>query len=105
MASFGMPVIHNSPKMRMVPYSNEKRISDKMASPLIFKTIKSGNYFFPVVIQLNTNMPKIGKEPRKYENGKKKKWSKAKMHNIKDPEISFDQFFDSLGKQTEVLNL
>lgn len=99
MASFGMPVIHNRPKTRMVPYDERGRISDKMASPLIFKTIKSGNCFFPVVIQLNTNMPKIGKEL------KSTRWSPSKENDIKFPEKNFDQFLDSLGNQTEVLNL
>lgn len=63
-AAFGMPVMHSSPKVRMVPYKDDKRLSERLASPLIFKVIKSGNLYFPILFKLNCELPQIGKEKK-----------------------------------------
>lgn len=69
-AAFGMPVMHSGFRVRMVPYKhkNEKGLlSDRWASPLIFKVIKSNNLYFPVIIKLSGGgVDYIGKEI-KYE--------------------------------------
>ena len=56
-ASFGMPIIHTNLKLRMVPYqkikNNFNRLSERLASPIIFKLIKSKNFYFPLIIKLS----------------------------------------------------
>lgn len=63
-AAFGMPVIHNRPNVKMVPYENTNRkLSDRWASPLIFKVIKSDKLYFPVIVKLSPGgVPFVGKE-------------------------------------------
>ncbi|MEN3047112.1 MAG: hypothetical protein ABDH49_09180, partial [Candidatus Hydrothermales bacterium] len=56
-AAFGMPVMHSGSKVRIVPYrredSGDSRLSDRWASPLIFKIIKANNLYFPVIVKLS----------------------------------------------------
>jgi len=60
---FGMPVMHQRGKMRLVPYNRDnKRISDRRASPIIFKLIKTqDNVFFPVILWLGGEIISRGK--------------------------------------------
>jgi len=65
--AFGMPVMHNRFSTRLVPYENRhERLSDRWASPVIFKVIKGkGENYFPVVIFLNPGgVNLIGREER-----------------------------------------
>ncbi|MEG3064679.1 hypothetical protein [Acetomicrobium sp.] len=68
-AAFGMPVMHRG--FRMVPYKNDDRLSERFASPLIFKVIKSDNLYFPILLQLNCDIPKVGKEEKERNKGRK----------------------------------
>ena len=56
--------MHSSPRVRMVPYKDSKRLSERLASPLIFKVIKSGNLYFPILFKLNCELPQVGKEEK-----------------------------------------
>lgn len=61
-AAFGMPVMHRG--FRMVPYKHDGRLSERFASPLIFKVIESEDLYFPILLRLNCDIPKVGKEER-----------------------------------------
>ncbi len=64
--AFGMPVMHNRFTMRLVPYKNsQNRLSDRWASPVIFKVIRGNEIYFPVIVILNPGGIKwIGKEKK-----------------------------------------
>ena len=68
-AAFGMPVMHRG--FRMVPYKNDDRLSERFASPLIFKVIKSDNLYFPILLQLNCDIQEVGKEEKERNKGRK----------------------------------
>ncbi len=63
-AAFGMPVMHRGFRFRMVPYKNDDRLSERFASPLIFKVIKLEDLYFPILLRLNCDIPKVGKDER-----------------------------------------
>ncbi|MGB9762571.1 MAG: hypothetical protein ACPLW7_00915, partial [Minisyncoccia bacterium] len=92
--AFGMPIMHNRSKMRIVPYENNKRISERMSSPLIIKVIKAGTNYFPVVVKLSTLLPQAGKEEGN-------KWNKQEVKNITFPKI--DEFLNNLPNKQEIL--
>lgn len=95
-AAFGMPVMHSSFRVRMVPYGSDKRLSERLASPLIFKVIKSGNLYFPILFKLNCELPQIGKE--KKDGG----WSLVGSPQRVSQQL-IDDFLGSLkGKAVEV---
>ncbi|HPT63680.1 MAG TPA: type III-B CRISPR module RAMP protein Cmr1 [Candidatus Atribacteria bacterium] len=95
-AAFGMPVMHSSFRVRMVPYGSDKRLSERLASPLIFKVIKSGNLYFPILFKLNCDLPQIGKE--KKDGG----WSLVGSPQRVSQQL-IDDFLGSLkGKAVEV---
>lgn len=97
MAAFGMPVMHSKFSVRMVPYDNKERISDRLASPLIIKVIRSNNLFFPVLIRLNFEIGKVGKEIKN-----KNEWQKASPPDIKEVNLSkIDEFLNSLKSQAK----
>ncbi|MEM1725337.1 MAG: type III-B CRISPR module RAMP protein Cmr1 [Thermoplasmata archaeon] len=98
MAAFGMPVIHNSPsKFRMVPYNND-RLSERWASPLIFKIIKSSNnLYFPLIVKLSVGgVNRIGKEEKI-----DKTWIKNSIDNF--TEIQINDFLNILPKKDELV--
>lgn len=102
-AAFGMPVMHSRFSVRMVPYivPNKKgRLSDRWASPLIFKVIKTSyNLYFPVIIKLSAGGIKyIGKE--KKEDGD---WE-LENNNVKNfTENLINTFLNTLPKKEELV--
>ncbi|HOQ40247.1 MAG TPA: type III-B CRISPR module RAMP protein Cmr1 [Fervidobacterium sp.] len=89
-AAFGMPVIHRRSGVKMVPCGTHGKLSDRFSSPIIFKVIKSQNLFFPLVLKLNVNMNKIGKEEG------------HNVHDIKTADMSKVDEFLELVKNDEV---
>lgn len=69
-ATFGMPVIHSGSSVRLVPYevkgiNNKRLLSDRWSSPLIFKVLKSGDNYFPIIVKLIPGgLNSIGKEKK-----------------------------------------
>lgn len=68
--AFGMPVMHNRSDIRLVPYEDtRKRLSDRWASPVIFKVIKGkGENYFPIVIFLSPGGIRFIGSERKVSN-------------------------------------
>ncbi len=102
-AAFGMPVMHSRFSVRMVPYmvpNKNGRLSDRWASPLIFKVIKTSyNLYFPVIIKLSAGGIKyIGKE--KKEDGD---WE-LENNNVKNfTENLINAFLNTLPKKEELV--
>ncbi len=86
MASFGMPVMHDRFSVRMVPYKKVYRLSERFSSPLIFKVIKAGNIYFPLLVKLHFNEIYVGKE---IKIGRK--WKRERIEKI-DAEAIIDEF-------------
>jgi hypothetical protein len=82
--------------MRIVPYENDERLSERMSSPLIIKVIKAGNNYFPVIVKLSTLLPQAGKEMRRGNN-----WNKQDVRNINFSKI--DEFLNKLPNKKEIL--
>jgi CRISPR-associated protein Cmr1 len=100
MGAFGMPIMHNRFRVRIVPYENtNNRFSERMASPLIIKLIKVENNvekkYFPVIVRLSTSLPLAGKE-RKEGN----KWQKEQVQNINFTKI--DEFLNNIRNKEEI---
>lgn len=99
-AAFGMPVMHNRFTIRMVPYSDNGRLSERMGSPIIFKIIKSGTLYFPLIIKLNTAIRLVGKEKR-IEG----EW-KVNRNNVRPINFSkLDDFISFMKKEAEEIRL
>lgn len=98
-ASFGMPVIHSGFLVRMVPYSKEKNLSDRYASPIIFKIIKSNNLYFPLIVKLSAGgVSHVGKEIRRNRG-----WILEKSSIRSFSENLIDEFLNSLNKKEELI--
>jgi len=96
MAAFGMPIMHSGFRIRMVPYNENNRISERLCSPLIIKVIKSGSLYFPAVIRLNFDVGRVGKERRNRD------WQKAEIKDIKQiSQESFEKFLNTLENNAE----
>jgi CRISPR/Cas system CMR-associated protein Cmr1 (group 7 of RAMP superfamily) len=97
MSAFGMPIMHNGFKVRMVPYKDGNRISERRASPLIVKVIKLNKLFFPIIIVLSGEIAPQGTVGKEEKNNKQ--WSKAGENNIKQVNYSkVYEFLDLLNK-------
>ncbi len=99
-AVFGMPVMHSMGSVRIVPYVNvnkSERLSERWASSLIFKVIKSSNNYFPVIVKLSPGgVDYIGKERKEGD-----KW-KPENHDVKKfTENLINQFLNNLPKREE----
>lgn len=100
-AAFGMPVMHNKFTIRMLPYRDNTRLSERMGSPIIFKVIKSGNLYFPLIIKLNTDIGWVGKEERIGN-----RWGKANRNDVKPINFSkVDEFIIFMKKCVEEIRL
>jgi CRISPR-associated protein Cmr1 len=96
MGAFGMPIMHNGFKVRIVPYENtDNRVSERMASPLIIKLIKVERNYFPVIVRLSTNLPLAGKERKERNN-----WKKERVHKINLAKI--DEFLNNIKNKEEI---
>jgi len=97
MGAFGMPIMHNKHRVRIVPYSknNEKRLSERMASPLIIKLIRADNNYFPILIKLSTTLPLAGKEEKT-----KDVWIKKEIREIEMSKI--DEFINKIKSKEEI---
>ncbi len=66
MGIFGMPIIHSNSNIKIVPYklveNRPKKISERMASPLIIKLIRFQNKIYPIIIKLSIPKILVGKE-------------------------------------------
>jgi len=99
MAAFGMPVMHNRFRVRMVPYKNQRRLSERRASSLIIKVIKSGNLYFPTIIKLSGDMGSAGKEQKV-----NRKWVEANKDDIKQVNFGkIEEFLNSFNDKVEIL--
>ncbi|MEO0293608.1 MAG: type III-B CRISPR module RAMP protein Cmr1 [candidate division WOR-3 bacterium] len=97
-ATFGMPVMHSGGSIRMVPYdNNRRRLSERWASALIFKVIKSsGSLYFPVVVKLSSGGVKlIGKEVRRGD------WNKKKVELFTEELVN--SFLNNLPQKEELV--
>ncbi len=96
-AAFGMPVMHN--QFRMVPYENEnKNLSDRWASSLIFKIIKSNHLYFPVVVKMSAGgVPFIGKEKKEGRD-----WKLDDNQIQRFDEMLVNEFLNSLPNKMEL---
>lgn len=88
---FGMPVMHSGFKVRMVPYikneQDEKRISERLASPLIFKVVKGDKKFFPILVSLSGRLiAYVGKEKKEVreEYRRNEEWELDEVKELKD---------------------
>jgi len=96
MGAFGMPIMHNGFKVRIVPYENtNNRFSERMASPLIIKLIKVERNYFPVIVRLSTNLPLAGKERKERNN-----WEKERVQKINLTKI--DEFLNNIKNKEEI---
>jgi CRISPR-associated protein Cmr1 len=96
MGAFGMPIMHNGFKVRIVPYENtNNRVSERMASPLIIKLIKVEKNYFPVIVRLSTNLPLAGKERKERNN-----WKKEQVQEINLTKI--DEFLNKIKNKEEM---
>ncbi|MEN3046694.1 MAG: type III-B CRISPR module RAMP protein Cmr1 [Candidatus Hydrothermales bacterium] len=106
-AAFGMPVMHSRFTVRMVPYREESKdacLSDRWASPLIFKVIKSNNLYFPVVVKLSAGgVHFVGKEVK--VGNKWKLDENARVFIMRIDERLIENFLNSLPQDREELNL
>ncbi|MCX7735064.1 MAG: hypothetical protein N2254_09990, partial [bacterium] len=93
LSAFGMPIIFSLSgfKRRLVPYdlkNGKKRLSERWASPVIFKVIKSkNNKYFPVVISLKPGGVKFfgeEKKEKKKENRKVEKTEEIKRDKLNE---------------------
>ncbi len=102
MSAFGMPIMHNRFSIRMIPYNNAKRrLSERLASPLIIKVIEVNSLFFPMLIKLNYNIGDVGKEIRA-----NREWHYANKGDVKKVDMKkIDEFFDELKKQTQTMEI
>ena len=97
MGAFGMPIMHSRFTMRIVPYMKDKRISERMASPIIIKVIKANNRYFPILIKLSTYFPYIGKEIKN-----DRVWIKSNdIKNINDFKIN--EFLNNINNKEEII--
>lgn len=99
--AFGMPVMHNKFRMRMVPYERKDKnglLSDRWASPLIFKVIKVDSLYFPIIVKLSSGgVLFVGKEKRVNRD-----W-KLDKGEVKDfDEKIIEKFLTSLPNKVEV---
>jgi len=109
---FGMPVIHQRGKTRLVPYDKDnKRISDRRASPVIFKLIKTQDkVFFPVILWLSGAIVyrgKIVKETKPWPKGLKEQQKIATQesnYQVENNEV-IKSFFENYLKNYEQLIL
>ena len=97
MGIFGMPIIHNNLRVRIVPYqkNNEKRLSDRMASPLIIKLIEIENNYFPLIIKLSIIPPLVVKEEKMGNE-----WIKKEIKKIDSTKI--DEFLNEIKNKEEI---
>jgi CRISPR-associated protein Cmr1 len=96
MGAFGMPIMHNRFRVRIVPYENtNNRFSERMASPLIIKLIKVEKKYFPVIVRLSTSLPLAGKERKEGNN-----WQKEQVQNINFTKI--DEFLNNIRNKEEI---
>ncbi|MCS7202297.1 MAG: type III-B CRISPR module RAMP protein Cmr1 [Dictyoglomus sp.] len=96
-AVFGMPVMHSRFTIRLVPYETNKRLSERYASPVIFKVIKSNNLYFPIIVALSAGgINYIGKEKR--ENNY---WKLDEQQRFFEDPIK--EFLNSLSKKEELV--
>ncbi|MEN3039579.1 MAG: hypothetical protein ABDI07_10620 [Candidatus Kryptonium sp.] len=112
-AIFGMPIIYSDffekrikRTKRIVPYlDNEARLSTRWASPVIFKLIKSGKYYFPVVVILSVGgVDYVGEEEKERKNGRDVWLLKSSLYEIQKGVI--DNFVEYLSKKdTEKLEI
>ncbi|WP_041446409.1 type III-B CRISPR module RAMP protein Cmr1 [Pseudothermotoga thermarum] len=94
MAAFGMPIHHNQFSVRLVPYDQKGRISDRFASPLIIKIVRSNGKYFPVLIHLTVDPIFAGKESK---DGKR--WMTATVNERKKLNFSvIDEFTKEFTK-------
>ncbi|MEO0296961.1 MAG: type III-B CRISPR module RAMP protein Cmr1 [candidate division WOR-3 bacterium] len=98
-ATFGMPIMHSGFSTRMVPYDNNKeRLSERWASFLIFKVIKSSNnLYFPVIVKLSPGgVNYIGMEEKR-DN----KWNKSNVKKFTEKLVN--NFLNGLPKREELI--
>jgi len=66
MGAFGMPIIHSNSNIKIVPYelvgNRSKKISERMASPLIIKLIRYENKIYPIITKMSIPKIFVGKE-------------------------------------------
>lgn len=100
-AVFGMPVMHNGFRIRMVPYEKKKRAGERLSSPIIIKVIKANSLFFPVIIKLSFKKTlEIGRENKSHN-----KWGKAKLSDIKRvEETKINEFLNLLKNKSKEIN-
>ena len=95
-AAFGMPIMHGGFSTRIVPYKDTKQmLSDRWASPLIIKVIKSKDLYFPILIKLRNNFDSevfVGKEKRE-----EREWSLEKIVKINSNKI--EEFIKSIKSE------
>lgn len=103
MAAFGMPVMHRGFKVRMVPYKDNKRLSERLSSPLIIKIIKAKakDLYFPVIVKLNYEIGRVGKEGKPGRN-----WIPASPNNIKNVNFKkIEEFLDFMKKENNCVEV
>lgn len=90
---FGIPVMHNRFKTRLVGYQNETLLTDRRSSPLIFKLIKFKERYFPIVIKLGGLLLPHGAVIMK--EIKKDRWSASNDNQYEDSSV-VDELLDCL---------
>ncbi len=96
--SFGMPISHSRFTIRLIPYYNKRRLSERFASPLIIKILKYGNVYYPMITRLSGINLETGKEFRT------NRWNYASSSDIKPINYKIiDEFFNTLKNEiTEI---
>lgn len=98
-AIFGMPVMHANFSIRMVPYTENSKLSNRWSSPIILKVIKSRELYFPIVVKLSPGgISYIGKEIRTNRNWKLKDRKPVTEELLND-------FISFLSPKAEVLSI
>lgn len=101
-AAFGMQVLHEKGKLRLVPYESDKlderyRLSTRLASPLIFKVLKGKGGYFPIIVKLpQKDTPFIGLEEKKGKN-----WLPIKIKKFN--EYLVEKFLENFKEKEELV--
>jgi len=91
---FGMPVMHNRFKTRLVGYQNDKLLSDRRGSPLIIKLLKFNDKYVPSVIKMAGNLlPNSSVIMKEYRSGRN--WMTSGESQKEDSKV-LDNFLDEL---------
>ncbi len=103
--AFGMPIMHEKFSVRIVPYKNNKRVSERWASPLILKIIKSNNdLYFPIIIKLSSGgVNSIGKEKKRKKDKKEEKWILDNNKIKKFDESLVNEFLNNTNAKEEII--